>query len=344
MLLNRSSLLAYSGIPPSWGISRFPDPAVALPSAAQDIAWAPDESAIAILTGNTTINAYQWSPSGFGSRLSQQSATSQLPCRIFFSPSGSFFGINGNSQIRIYQWSSTTGLGPSYSYFFANLGIVPAIVFSKTDGHIFTSITNASNGLIALPFTGTSFGTPLVPPTPSSVFDNRTRIAVHPDGGPVVITGINGVQAFEWTGSAWGARSTVESRIGTSVAFHPLGNALALGADFTSSGNINRAYSWSSSGRGSSLRFAGTTLGDASGDMQFSPQGDKVLLHSGGGSTPQLRVLRWGAGGAMELYRNPPELPQFVSARESAFSPSGNYLAVPISSAPFIHVYTVNPL
>ena len=347
-MLNRSALLAYSGIPPSWGISRFPDPSVALPSAVQDIAWAPDESAVALLTGNTNINAYRWSASGFGDRIFApfNPGSDSLPGRIFFSNNGSFLGIRRSFQISIFQWSSATGLGSRFNYPFATMGVVYPTVFSKTDGHIFTSVTTENSGLIALPFSGTTFGTPLVPPTPSSVMDGRTEIAIHPSGSPVVITGFNGVQAFEWTGSAWGARSTVETpaAVGTSVAFHPDGNALALGGDFTPFG---RAYSWSSGGRGAALRGPGSAFGSITGNMQFSKRAgavDKLLLHStGGGTGNKLRVLGWNANGTTEHYRNPAELPSRVSSRKSAFSPSGNYLAVPLSSSPFIHIYTVNP-
>lgn len=344
-MLNRLSVLAYSGIPPSWGISRFPNPSVALVSPVRDIAWAPDESAIAVLTGNTYVTAYQWSPSGFGSRIVQASIGSgDLTNRIFFSTSGSFFGINSNSQIRIYQWSSTTGLGSNYSYSFGSLGVTPPAVFSRTDGHIFTS-TQPAQGMIALPFTGTSFGLPLVPTSPSYEIGTRSEIAIHPSGGPVVITGFDGVQSFEWTGSGWGAKSLLptpsNNSIATTAAFHPDGNALAIGGDFSPYG---RAYSWSSSGIGGGLRFVGGEFRGIFKNMQFSPQGNKILLHSGGGTAGQLRVLGWNASGVTEHYRNPPELPSFVFERESAFSPSGNYLAVPLSSAPYIHVYQVNPL
>jgi len=343
-MLNQLSVLAYSGIPPSWGISRFPNPSVALTSAVQDIAWAPDESAIAVLTAATNVTAYQWSPSGFGSRIVQaNTGFNNAASRIFFSTAGSFFGVRHNNELAIYQWSSTTGLGSRYSYAIANPGVFPT-VFSKTDGHIFTSVTSTGLNLIALPFTGTSFGSLLVPAVPSFDFTSRSEIAISPDGLTVALTGgpdASGTQVFEWTGSSWGATSTIESGIfSTAAAFHPDGNALAIGGDFPPYG---RAYRWSSSGRGVALRFGGSAFSQIEKNMQFSPQGSKILLHSGGSTTVQLRVLGWNASGTTEHYRNPPGLPSFVSARESAFSPSGNYLAVPLSFAPFIHVYTVNP-
>ena len=350
-MLNRSALLAYSGIPPSWGISRFPNPSVALPSAVHDIAWAPDESAIAVLTGNTNVTAYQWSPSGFGSRIVQaNTGFNSLVSRIFFSTAGSFFGVRHNSELAVYQWSSTTGLGSRYSYPIGNVGI-NSTLFSKTDGHIFTSVTSTGNNLIALPFTGTSFGSPLVPAVPSFDFTSRSEIAISPDGLTVVLTGgtVSGgnptTQAFEWTGSSWGATSTIESGIfSTTAAFHPDGNALAIGGDFFPYG---RAYSWSSSGKGAALRGSGAAFGAILGNMEFSKRAgavDKLLLHSSGGGTGnKLRVLGWNANGTTEHYRNPQELPSRVSSRQSAFSPSGNYLAVPLSTAPYIHVYTVNP-
>lgn len=351
MLLNRSSLLAYAGIPPVWAEFRFNNPPV-LPAGSireRAIAFSPSSDAIAMAHANSPfLSVYQFSAAGFGNRYANaaggvftSTSTGGTNVQVVrFSPSGNHILFAEGPNVHVIEWSSATGFGSRFTY--VNPGeIIAATIRTaewSTDGQ-FIFVGNSSNSKIgALPFTGNGFGSLVVPSSPSNS-GTPYALAVHPSGYGVVMTGTASsiaVQYYPWSGSFGNLVQLVPVFSGSpidGVAFSPAGTELS----YMRSGYRN--FNWAPGVLGSQI---GETFGAffVSGSIVYNQVGNLLSLDSSVG--PQ--IFSFISGRIKDMLRTPDvfQLPALRSTR--AFSPNGAYFAYASTATPFIHAYKVATL
>ena len=173
---------------------------------------------------------------------------------------------------------------------------------------------------------GISFGSGLAvtAPAPPSYY-----VSVASSNSPSIFT-------YPWSSSSgFGTKfadpATVPDPDGTSVAFSPQGDVLALGHGYTQFS----VYRWSSNGYGTKfadpIGFTGAQLKVNS----FSPSGDVIAC----GSTNGVFVYPWSSiSGFGTKFTSPA---QYLGTVEGAsFSPSGNIIALAFRQSPYVAVYT----
>lgn len=118
---NSPYVTIYQWSPSTGFVAKWADPSTALTSNGRDLAWNPDENAIAITTvGGTYINVYEWDfNTGFGTKYSApSSAPTNAMNAVMWNKDGADIAIGGTTSggaiyFNVYKWSS--GFSTKYS-------------------------------------------------------------------------------------------------------------------------------------------------------------------------------------------------------------------------------------
>jgi len=310
--------------------AKFPDPSSFTGGQGAAISFTPSGNAVAVFGGGSSdpknpssfrLAAYPWSTGGFGTKFSDPSFRPQGNCRAgAFSSSGAeivFGGEVGLSpaifRMLAYSWSGS-GFGASLAY------PSTAISGSPTD-FSFTPSNNAiavaqelSPFISAYVWSSSGFGAKFSDPASLPMQVQAESCAFNPSGNALAVAHYSNVflgsvvSVYNWSGSGFGSRfsnpATVPTGVGSSVAFSPSGDALAVGC--TDSPFI-LAYPWSGSGFGTKFNNP-TTLPPAQGrSCAFSPDGGALAVTHA--SSPYITVYNWSSGGFGAKFSDPATLP-----------------------------------
>ena len=355
-MLNRASLLAYAGIPPSWAEFRFANPSILPPSAIyqNSVAFSPSGDAIAMSYNSSPfLSVYQFSSSGFGTRypnasggvFSSTSSGGTGVQVVRFSPSGSHILFAEANNLHVIEWNSVTGFGARYTYVNPPDSISGAIrtaEWSANGQHIFIGNAGACK-IGAIPFTGSGFGTLIEPSASFATTGTPRAIAVSASGQYIVMAGTTSdiaAQYYPWTGSSFGNRVQLITPFSSSpfegATIHPSESFLAV------SGNTYglRIFNWSPGALGAQV---GITYGAFAigGPAEFNAAGNLLMINA---SSTGPRILQFDSGKLTTQLRNPDEFQIPALNFTCKFSSNGAYFAYASSTTPFIHTYKISTL
>ena len=268
--------------------ARYANPAV-LPSAAPgQIDFTPNGSHIVgtqFVGGNSSLFAYSWSSStGFGSRQTVALSGLANVRGLKVSPSGNHIAVTGVDlptlkPISIVPWTGSAFGTPTY--FSSTTSDTRTTTFSP-DGN-FVAVVGVNLGINVYPFSAGVLGTPF-----ASGAGGTTTVDFTPSGNAIAWGGPGGeiLRIAAWSNSGFGSflpSPSVSSLINgvNSIAFSPLGNLLAIGAN--SSSIPLRVYRWLGNGIGDQLANPITLPSGAviSGrGIAFSPSGNAMVVCS----------------------------------------------------------------
>jgi hypothetical protein len=149
----------------------------------------------------------------------------------------------------------------------------------------------------------------------------------------VACSDLPSIMVYPWSSSGFGTKfadpTTVPAAGGTSVAFSPQGDAVALGHAY----NQFSVYQWSSSGFGT--KFAGPTgfTGGEKDVASFSPSGDAIVCRS----TRGIFVYSWSSSGFGTKFADPAGISGQVY--DASFPSSGNTIAIALKNSPYVAAY-----
>jgi hypothetical protein len=301
-------------------------------------------------SGLNTPNVYNWSASGFGSKIADPaSAIAGGNYQFAFSPNGNYvaIGSTGIPYITAYPWSSS-GFGTRYSDPSPSVtaqgasAIGVALTFSPASDAIAMAIASFSPDTFVNVYAWSSsgFGSKYSSPSSSLLGDGR-GVAFSPSGDAIAVSHGSSpyISVYPWSsatgfGTKYSNPSSSPGSAGNNVTFSPSGDAIAV---TTSSSPYISAYQWSSaSGFGTKYSDPSTIPGAAGGGVAFSPLGNAIAV-AGGGQPPYILAYPWTySSGFGTKYTNPPES---YNALSVAFNASGTALAVGINSSPGVYVY-----
>jgi len=296
--------------------TKFANPAQALTSQANAVAFSKQGNYIAVADQSTTyLNVYPWSASGFGTRFTQPASPPTNVGGIDFSPSGDAIAFADQSTpfIFVYPWS-----GGGFGTKFSNPATLPGggaqgVAFNPA-GNAIAVAHSGTPFVTAYPWSGGGFGTKFANPATLPPQTGR-GVAFSPSGNAIAVSHNNSpyLTAYPWSGSGFGAKyadpATLPAGIaqGNGVSFSPLGNAIATGGNI-SGGPYVTAYSWSDGGGfGSKFTDPATPVPAASYNTAFSFNGGAIAVsHS---TTPYVTAYPWSGSGFGAKYANPATLP-----------------------------------
>lgn len=262
-----------------------------------------------------------------------------------------------SSESHTYRWFYSAGIKPGYATIpqvFANPSSLPAAaslgIDITPDGRYVCSGHSSSPFQSVYPvYDGGGnfvYGAKNIV-TPQTAAAAISAVCYSPDGNSVfVISGtspfIQGYNVDRGTSFAvFADPATLPTGAGKWASIHPAGLAIAVGHATTP---FMSAYPISSVGYGA--KYANpATLPDAQVNaLAFSPYGDYLAAVSQ--TTPFLRVWPFdGVNGFGVVIPNPASLPAggpAVTGKGVAWRPQGDYIAVAMSTTPFLYIVSFN--
>lgn len=279
------------------------------------------------------LNIYKFSENGFGDRITDPTTfggTTNL-YSVTFTSSGNGLLIGEDSpNLRLYQWSDTTGVGSLID------SVAPA---SSINGCTFSpnfamTVANTSSPyLFGYQLSGSGFGTALTGADGSS---SSSSVAINTAENAVAIAH-NWVSFYVYTfsSSAFGTKFTSPSE--TNQAINKVKFSKSGDYIFTTYGAYLHAYPFNYS-TGIGTKYATTYISwQTHKDIAVSPDGNFVAAALS--NSPYIRVYHWDDsthwGSAVS---DPATLPT-SAGKCIGFSKDGKYLAMGLTNSPYIIVY-----
>jgi hypothetical protein len=296
--------------------------------------------------GVTNYSVYNWSASGFGSKIADPASGPVASQQMAFSPDGNYIALGTGAGIVAYPWSSS-GFGTRYSdaTFSASGGNAVGgvgLTFSPASDAIAAALASTSPDTFVNVFAWSSsgFGSRYSSPSSSLLGDGR-GVAFSPSGDAIAVAHGSSpfVSVYPWSsatgfGTKYSNPSSSPGSAGNNVTFSPSGDVIAV---VTFNAPYISAYQWSSaSGFGTRYSNPSTIPGAAGNGVAFSPSGNALAV-AAGGQTPYILVYPWTySSGFGTKYTNPPES---FNARTVSFNASGTALVVGVANTPGVYAY-----
>ena len=272
---------------------KLADPSVVPGGIGEDVAFAPDGSAIAVAhTSTPFISVYAFSASGgIGAKFANPlTLPTGAGYGVAFSPSGNAIAVShANSPlITAYSWSSA-GFGAK----FANPAVLAAgtgldVTFSPTGNAVV--LTELTGGIHAWEWSDTGFGLKYADPATTPVGQGRAnQVAFSPDGAVVatVVSGqsfnSNKVYVYQWSASTgFGTRypqptPSIAAYLGYwGVAFSRQGDAIFIFGAGGGGPQGPQAWAWSNAS-GFGATYANPNLMEGQSiSIDYSLEGDII--------------------------------------------------------------------
>jgi hypothetical protein len=296
------------------------------------------------------INAYQWSPAGFGSKFPAPSTPINTEARNIavtgtISEQAIAFTLSSLTGVNAYQWSPVSGFGAKYADPATPLNSQCTGITFSPDGSVVLIGLEQAPYIAAYQWSYASgFGTRYADPAIGSEITAIARSVVFHPNGNVVFVAFEAspyIAAYEWSNATgFGSRFPDPAVLpglpltARNMRISPRGDLLVVAHD---SPGYAKIYNWNANGFGASLASATNFITVAPSGIAFHPSGTRLAVSLSSGSTGiSVNELNWlGIG---KPYGTPADLPRSQSGA-CAFSPDGSTFVAMHPSSPFISVY-----
>lgn len=258
-----------------------------------------------------TVDAYQWSDAGFGTKYAATSVAVILG-QTTTSTGTQVVACASNSNIRRWPWSSATGFGTMQTVNISPSNVGNEIAISPADDAVAVA-GQISPYVHAFAFSASGYGSKFSNPG-TLPGGNCYGVHFHPAGDAVAFASTTTpfVIVYPWSAAGFGTKFADPAVVPTSstensVQFSPSGNVLLCSGSSTSP-RIH-AYAWSVSGFGTKYANPSTALPSGQTNcVTFSSDGTAVFITAS--TSPFVHAYAWSdASGFGAKYSNPAVLP-----------------------------------
>jgi hypothetical protein len=280
------------------------------------IAFEPGAQAIGLTeggSGSATVQAWQWSSSGFGTKYTNASSQNVWgPQDMKWSPSGDYVLVSGifYDCCAVWGWSNSTGFGTKYALYATNtFKVYRGISWHPNENYIAVSLSTAPY-VEVYPWSSSGWGSKVADPTTAA--SGSAYVALFsPDGNSIAVsTEVSPyIDAYYWTGSGFGSKyanpaTAPSGNQSRGLAFAPDSSALAC---TSTTGPLIHAYPFTtgaSGGFGSKFADPSTALpGGTSFDCAFTDNGAAIMIAHN--TATKFQAYEWSSSGFGSKYANP---------------------------------------